>query len=360
MLVLALVWWAWSAFVWAANAQDTGRAGGPRLCCSLAMVAHLHRRRSRSPHAFGERGDAVRRRLRGRALPAPRALRRRVAARQRVVRGDRGLRDHGADRDGAARSPGAFDRRHARRSCWTAAAAIDYAGPAWLTRERLRGLQQVAVAHFAERYSLFIIICLGESIVAIGVGASEQAFDAAARRRRDARRCSITIGAVVDVLRPLRARAEERCATHHDPCSRPPTPTATCTCARRRDHRVRGRRQARGPRTSATRSSDAARLALCGGVALYLVGHAAFRLRLAADLSAASSPPPWAACSCSCSQPTCPPGRRPLSSPACSRRWSPPRPSRCTAHAQRDASPAGLAQPSSLRAAARKRPARAR
>ena len=22
MLVLALVWWAWSAFVWAANAQD--------------------------------------------------------------------------------------------------------------------------------------------------------------------------------------------------------------------------------------------------------------------------------------------------------------------------------------------------
>src|SRR5919198_3615467 len=23
MLVLALVWWAWSAFVWAANAQDT-------------------------------------------------------------------------------------------------------------------------------------------------------------------------------------------------------------------------------------------------------------------------------------------------------------------------------------------------
>ena len=51
------------------------------------------------------------------------------------------------------------------------AAAIDYAGPAWLTRERLRGLQHVAVAHFAERYSLFVIICLGESIVAIGVGA---------------------------------------------------------------------------------------------------------------------------------------------------------------------------------------------
>ncbi len=37
--------------------------------------------------------------------------------------------------------------------------AIDHAGPAWLTRERLRGLQHVAVAHFAERYGAFVIIC---------------------------------------------------------------------------------------------------------------------------------------------------------------------------------------------------------
>ena len=49
---------------------------------------------------------------------------------------------------------------------WTAAAAIDYAGPGLADRERLRGLQRVAVAHFAERYGLFMIICLGESIVA--------------------------------------------------------------------------------------------------------------------------------------------------------------------------------------------------
>ena len=85
--------------------------------------------------------------------------------------GDRRIRGDRRDRAGAA------DRRvvrawHRPRSLlWLAAVAIDYAGPAWLTRERLRGLQQVAVAHFAERYSLFVIICLGESIVAIGVGA---------------------------------------------------------------------------------------------------------------------------------------------------------------------------------------------
>ena len=67
--------------------------------------------------------------------------------------------------------------------------AIDYAGPAWLTRERLRGLQRVAVAHFAERYSLFVIICLGESIVAIGVGARQRAAERRAGRRGVARAC---------------------------------------------------------------------------------------------------------------------------------------------------------------------------
>ena len=73
---------------------------------------------------------------------------------------------------------GSFLAGRPRVVLWTLAAAIDYAGPAWLTRERLRGLQQVAVAHFAERYSLFVIICLGESIVAIGLSASERRVDA--------------------------------------------------------------------------------------------------------------------------------------------------------------------------------------
>src|SRR5204862_1446545 len=67
---------------------------------------------------------------------------------------------------------GSFVEGPARTILGPAAIAIDYAGPAWLTRERLAVLQAVAVAHFAERYALFIIMCLGDSIVAIGVGAS--------------------------------------------------------------------------------------------------------------------------------------------------------------------------------------------
>ena len=63
---------------------------------------------------------------------------------------------------------------------WVAAAAIDYAGPGLLTRRQLVALQAVAVEHFAERYSLFVIICLGESVVAIGVGAASGRLDATA------------------------------------------------------------------------------------------------------------------------------------------------------------------------------------
>ena len=101
--------------------------------------------------------------------------------------------------------------------CGCVAVAIDYAGPAWLTRERLRGLQQVAVAHFAERYSLFVIICLGESIVAIGVGRPRRAAHDAARRGGHARPADHDRD-VVDVLRALRRSvAEERLREHEDP-----------------------------------------------------------------------------------------------------------------------------------------------
>ena len=168
----------------------------------------------------------------------------------------------------------------ARITLWTIAVAIDYAGPAWLTRERLRGLQRIAVAHFAERYGTFVIICLGESIAAIGVGASGQALSVRLLATVGLG-LLITIGLwwtyfdhfASDAAAQLRDREEPvlaaadgysylhlvliagiilfavgmRLATHH-----PGDPLAS------------------GPR-----------LALCSGVALYLAGHTAFRLRLA-------------------------------------------------------------------------------
>ena len=56
MLVLALVWWAWSAFVWAANAQDTG-APTLRLVL-LARDGAGVRRRPRAPARLRGRAPA--------------------------------------------------------------------------------------------------------------------------------------------------------------------------------------------------------------------------------------------------------------------------------------------------------------
>jgi low temperature requirement protein LtrA len=119
-----------------------------------------------------------------------------------------------------------------RIGLWVLAAAIDYAGPAWLTRERLRGLQRVAVAHFAERYSLFVIICLGESIVAIGVGALGPSAE---RSLTVALVVAVAIGLLITLamwwtyFEGLADRRRRTCAGTTTRCSRPPTRTATCT-----------------------------------------------------------------------------------------------------------------------------------
>jgi low temperature requirement protein LtrA len=64
----------------------------------------------------------------------------------------------------------AFTDGALQAALWIAALAIDYGGPL------VRGVAgyRVHPAHFAERFALIVIIALGESIVAIGVGAGDQ------------------------------------------------------------------------------------------------------------------------------------------------------------------------------------------
>ena len=176
MLVLALVWWAWSAFVWAANAQS---ATSPtlRACLLVASVAIFISGLS-IPHAFGSEAPLFALtyatvRFLHLALYADAS--RKGNAEWSAIAGFALTVAVGM----ALLIAGSLTTGAARIVLWLAAAAIDYAGPAWLTRERLRGIQRVAVAHFAERYSLFVIICLGESIVAIGVSARGHTLDAA-------------------------------------------------------------------------------------------------------------------------------------------------------------------------------------
>src|SRR3954453_14584526 len=213
MLVLALVWWAWSAFVWAANAQDSG-SPTLRLVLLLAMVLTFVAGLG-LPHAFADEALVC-----AGAYAAVRFLHlglyadasRRGNASWSAIAGfavtvviGMALLLAGAAIGGAARA-----------ILWPPAVAIDYAGPAWLTREQLRGLQRVAVAHFAERYSLFVIICLGESIVSIGVGASHHHLDAELIG-------AVALGALLTValwwtyFDRLAAVAEERLRVHPDP-----------------------------------------------------------------------------------------------------------------------------------------------
>jgi low temperature requirement protein LtrA len=277
MLVIALVWWAWSAFVWGANAAE---ADSPSLTMILlAGMLLIFVTGLAIPHAFGD--DAT---LFAVTYAAVRLL-------------HLGLYAHSSRQGNASWTAisgfavtvligmallitGSLLDTTWQAVLWTLAAAIDYAGPAWLTRERLRGLQYVAVSHFAERYGLFVIICLGESIVAIGVGASGRQLDAALVG-------AIALGLLVTValwwiyFARFAATAEERLRKHDDPVL-----AAADAYSYLHLPLVAGIIVfAVGAKVlihdSGEPLEDAARLALCGGVALYLTAHAAFQSRIA-------------------------------------------------------------------------------
>jgi low temperature requirement protein LtrA len=282
MLVLALVWWAWSAYVWAANAQS---AGSPTLrACLLISAISIFISGLSVPHVFGTEATlfavtyAIVRFLHL-ALYADAS--RKGNAKWSAIAGFALTVTIGM----ALLIAGSFIGGTAMIVLWVLAAAIDYAGPAWLTRERLRGLQRVAVAHFAERYSLFVIICLGESIVAIGVGA----LGPSAERPLDAELVvAVALGLLITVamwwtyFEGFAETAAERLRDHDDP-------VLAAADGYSYLHLV----IVAGIITFAvgvkvlTRDSvtaplpDPARLALGGGVALYLLGNAAFAMRMA-------------------------------------------------------------------------------
>jgi low temperature requirement protein LtrA len=279
MLVLALVWWAWSAFVWAANAADddsTLLRAVLLLGMLLIFVAGLA-----LPRAFGDEST-----LFAVTYAAVRFLHLALYA-QASRQGNASW----AAISGFAVTvaigmallvAGSFADGGLRIALWALAAAIDYAGPAWLTRERLAGLQYVAVAHFAERYGLFVIICLGESIVAIGVAATGLALDTAVV-------AAITLGLLVTIalwwvyFDRFAAAAEERLRDHDEPVLAAADAYSYLHLPLVAGIIIFAVGAKLLIHDSGEPLADAARLALCGGVALYLVAHAAFQLRIAAE-----------------------------------------------------------------------------
>jgi low temperature requirement protein LtrA len=276
MLVLALVWWAWSAYVWAANAeQEESRVlrGVLLVGMVLIFIAGLS-----LPHAFGDRGTLFACtyagvRLLHLALYAHAA--RRGSASWSAIGGFAATVLIGM----ALLIAGSFLGEATRVLFWTFAVAIDYAGPAWLTRERLRGLQQVAVAHFAERYSLFVIICLGESIVAIGLSANDRAMDADLIVAV-ALGLLATIGLWWTYFDRFASTAEARLRDHDDPVLAAADGYSYLHLVIVAGIIVFAVGMKVTIHDLGEPLPDAARLALCGGIAMYLLGNVAFRLRM--------------------------------------------------------------------------------
>jgi low temperature requirement protein LtrA len=165
MLVLAALWWAWSVYAWLTSAMDVDE-GGVRLAM-LASMGAMFGVALAVPGAFGD--DAV---LFGVAYLLVRVLH--LVLSTIVVRDD-------PDRRGAllrfvpTAISGAsllvlagFLGGRERIAVWLVALGIDYLGPAVIGAGRG---WRIAPEHFAERHGLIILIALGESMIAIGAGA---------------------------------------------------------------------------------------------------------------------------------------------------------------------------------------------
>ena len=166
LAVLAVLWFAWTGYAWLGNTADA-EEGVVRVTLLGAMAAMLIASLA-VPHAFGSDGLIF-----GVAYACVRLFH--VGTYALVARNQ-----HDTDLAGAVARlastilpaagllvlAGALDGTP-RAICWVAALGVDYGG---LIARGIDGWRIVA-GHFAERHGLVIIIALGESIVSLGVGA---------------------------------------------------------------------------------------------------------------------------------------------------------------------------------------------
>jgi low temperature requirement protein LtrA len=165
MLVLAALWWAWTAYAWLTSTLDVDE-GGIRLVMLGAMAAMFGVALA-VPGAFGD--DAL---MFGIAYFLVRFLHVGLSV---IVGRDDPDRRSAILRYGPTALIGAsllvlagLLEGDVRIAVWLVALTIDYLGPVMIG---VGGGWQVAPEHFAERHGLIVLIALGESIIAIGLGA---------------------------------------------------------------------------------------------------------------------------------------------------------------------------------------------
>ncbi len=170
ILLLGMLWWAWSGYAWLTNALDP-EEGAIRLAM-LAAVAAMLVVSLAAPRAFGADGVIF-----GVAYLVVRALHLVLFA--IAGRGDRDLSRAvlriipGAILGAGLLVVAGFVKGPAQPALWGGAVVVTYGG---VLLGHMRGWR-ISPAHFVERFGLIIIIALGESIVAIGVGAAGLPLD---------------------------------------------------------------------------------------------------------------------------------------------------------------------------------------
>src|SRR4051794_9503929 len=273
LVVLALLWWSWTAYAWLTGTVDP-EDGVIRLAIFAAMGAMLIASLA-VPHAFGD--DAW--------LFVATYLAVRIAHLGLYALAGRGDREllgaivrlsYGTITAAVLLVAGAALGGNAQIALWALAIVVDMMGAF------IRGTRgwHLAAGHFAERHGLIIIIALGESVVAVGAGTLGVPLDAGVVT-------GALLGLVVacalwwayfDVValaaerRLRRAEGSEALAIARDSYSYLHLPMVAGIIF-----------FSVGVKKTLAHVGDPLHtvpaVALCGGVALYLLAHVAFRLR---------------------------------------------------------------------------------
>jgi low temperature requirement protein LtrA len=165
VLVLGAIWWAWAAYAWLTNTLNP-EEGIVRIAMFGVMAAMLIVALA-VPEAFDEHGVIF-----GIAYLVVRAMH--LALYALAARGDHDLlgavlrMTPSSTISGALILTAGFLDGDDRIALWAIALSIDYFG---VVIGRGAGWR-LSPGHFAERHGLIVIIAIGESIVALGVGAA--------------------------------------------------------------------------------------------------------------------------------------------------------------------------------------------